>query len=106
MKRFVQSIGVMQTRTFSAAAMFAVKYQGIWPAPGYPYSPTIRKRRPCGRLDDIERHTGIGLTESLSDDSGGERKRPLLSRTRVQVFARSARSTRIKGTPRIAQASG
>jgi 5-methyltetrahydrofolate--homocysteine methyltransferase len=41
-------------------------YQGIRPAPGYPACPDHTEKRTLWGLLDVERHTGIGLTESLA----------------------------------------
>ena len=42
------------------------KYQGIRPAPGYPAQPDHTEKRIIWELLDVERHTGICLTESLA----------------------------------------
>ncbi len=42
------------------------KYVGIRPAPGYPASPDHTEKKTIWRLLDVEKHTGIKLTESLA----------------------------------------
>ena len=42
------------------------RYQGIRPAPGYPANPDHTEKRTLWSLLDVERHTGISLTESLA----------------------------------------
>lgn len=44
------------------------KYRGIRPAPGYPACPDHRQKIQLFALMDVERHTGIRLTESLAMD--------------------------------------
>ncbi|KAI8589474.1 methionine synthase [Geranomyces variabilis] len=46
--------------------MLQVKYQGIRPACGYPTQPDHTEKETLWRLMDIEKLTGIGLTESLA----------------------------------------
>jgi 5-methyltetrahydrofolate--homocysteine methyltransferase len=42
------------------------KYRGIRPAPGYPACPDHTEKRTLFDLLDVERHTGITLTESFA----------------------------------------
>jgi len=42
------------------------KYQGIRPAPGYPAQPDHTEKRSLWKLLDVEKNTGIELTESLA----------------------------------------
>ena len=42
------------------------KYSGIRPAPGYPGCPDHLEKLAIWRLLDVEKHTGITLTESLA----------------------------------------
>jgi len=42
------------------------KYQGIRPAPGYPAAPDHTEKATLARLLDLERNTGITLTESFA----------------------------------------
>lgn len=43
-----------------------MKYQGIRPAPGYPACPDHLEKYKLFELLDVEKHTGIALTESLA----------------------------------------
>ncbi|XP_022408818.1 methionine synthase isoform X1 [Delphinapterus leucas] len=43
-----------------------LRYEGIRPAPGYPSQPDHTEKLTMWRLADVERHTGIRLTESLA----------------------------------------
>ena len=45
--------------------LLAIKYQGIRPAPGYPSQPDHTEKLTMWKLMDIEKQTGITLTESL-----------------------------------------
>ncbi len=42
------------------------KYQGIRPAPGYPACPEHTEKLPIWQLLDVEKHTGMKLTESFA----------------------------------------
>ena len=42
------------------------KYRGIRPAPGYPACPDHTEKRTLFDLLDVERHTGMTLTESFA----------------------------------------
>ncbi|KAI9104481.1 methionine synthase [Phlyctochytrium arcticum] len=46
--------------------MLQVRYQGIRPAPGYPSQPDHTEKETMWKLMDIEKQTGIVLTESLA----------------------------------------
>ncbi|MDJ0927585.1 MAG: methionine synthase [Gammaproteobacteria bacterium] len=46
--------------------LIAEKYQGIRPAPGYPACPDHTEKATLWRLLDVERQTGISLTESFA----------------------------------------
>lgn len=50
----------------TAADMHKIQYQGIRPAPGYPSQPDHTEKLTMWELMDVERHTGIELTESLA----------------------------------------
>lgn len=50
----------------SAAELIKIKYQGIRPAPGYPSQPDHTEKRTLWRLLDVEKNTGIQLTDSLA----------------------------------------
>jgi 5-methyltetrahydrofolate--homocysteine methyltransferase len=42
------------------------KYKGIRPAPGYPACPDHTEKQTLWKLLDVEKHTGISLTESFA----------------------------------------
>ena len=42
------------------------KYRGIRPAPGYPACPDHTEKAKIWKLLDVERHTGVELTESFA----------------------------------------
>ncbi|CAG2102879.1 unnamed protein product, partial [Medioppia subpectinata] len=46
--------------------LLKVKYDGIRPAPGYPSQPDHTEKQTMWQLMDVERQTGIQLTESLA----------------------------------------
>ena len=48
------------------SALINEKYNGIRPAPGYPACPDHLEKLKLFKLLDVERHTGIKLTESLA----------------------------------------
>jgi 5-methyltetrahydrofolate--homocysteine methyltransferase len=48
------------------ASLIAEKYAGIRPAPGYPACPEHTEKATLWQLLDVERHTGIQLTESMA----------------------------------------
>jgi 5-methyltetrahydrofolate--homocysteine methyltransferase len=47
-------------------ALIAEAYRGIRPAPGYPANPDHNQKRTIWELLDVEKNTGIVLTESLA----------------------------------------
>ena len=46
--------------------LLKVKYEGIRPAPGYPSQPDHTEKRTMWDLLDVEKHTGIQLTDGLA----------------------------------------
>ena len=48
------------------AGLIAEQYRGIRPAPGYPACPEHTEKRTLWEILDVERHTGIRLTESMA----------------------------------------
>jgi 5-methyltetrahydrofolate--homocysteine methyltransferase len=46
--------------------LIAEQYRGIRPAPGYPACPEHTEKRTLWEILDVERHTGIRLTESMA----------------------------------------
>jgi 5-methyltetrahydrofolate--homocysteine methyltransferase len=60
--------GYASDETLSAADMFAIRYQGIRPAPGYPSQPDHTEKKTMWDLGNISEQTGITLTESLAMD--------------------------------------
>ena len=46
--------------------LIAEKYVGIRPAPGYPACPEHTEKQTLWELLDVEKHTGIELTESMA----------------------------------------
>ena len=51
---------------FSNEELISEKYQGIRPAPGYPACPDHTEKIRLFELLEVEKHTGISLTESLA----------------------------------------
>ncbi len=51
---------------FSNEELIAEKYKGIRPAPGYPACPEHTEKRTLFELLDVEKNTGISLTESCA----------------------------------------
>ncbi|HEX3985520.1 MAG TPA: methionine synthase [Acidobacteriaceae bacterium] len=51
---------------FAPADLISEKYRGIRPAPGYPACPDHTEKATLWRLLDVERNTGIRLTESFA----------------------------------------
>ena len=49
-----------------AKDLHQIKYQGIRPAPGYPTQPDHTEKLSMWEFMDIEKKTGIALTESLA----------------------------------------
>ncbi|KAK4513748.1 Protein phosphatase methylesterase 1 [Mucor velutinosus] len=60
--------GYASDESLSAADLFAVRYQGIRPAPGYPSQPDHTEKKTMWDLGQIAEKTGITLTESLAMD--------------------------------------
>lgn len=60
--------GYASDETLSAADLFAVRYQGIRPAPGYPSQPDHTEKKTMWDIGKISEKTGITLTESLAMD--------------------------------------
>jgi len=58
--------GYADNENLSQDDLLKVKYQGIRPAPGYPSQPDHTEKRTMWDLMDIEKKTGIQLTESLA----------------------------------------
>ena len=46
--------------------MLKISYDGIRPAPGYPTQPDHTEKLAMWKLMDVERETGISLTDSLA----------------------------------------
>ncbi|KAI8988516.1 methionine synthase [Mycotypha africana] len=60
--------GYASEEHLTAADLFAVRYQGIRPAPGYPSQPDHTEKQTMWSLGNIAEQTGITLTESLAMD--------------------------------------
>jgi 5-methyltetrahydrofolate--homocysteine methyltransferase len=58
--------GYGETETFTPADLIAEKYRGIRPAAGYPACPDHSEKGPLWRLLDVEKNTGIKVTESFA----------------------------------------
>jgi 5-methyltetrahydrofolate--homocysteine methyltransferase len=58
--------GYAPSEGLDAAALLAVKYQGIRPAPGYPSQPDHTEKRTLWELLKVEETAGIKLTDSLA----------------------------------------
>jgi 5-methyltetrahydrofolate--homocysteine methyltransferase len=58
--------GYSPDEDISADDMLKVKYQGIRPAPGYPSQPDHTEKTTMWKLMDVEKKTGIQLTDSLA----------------------------------------
>ncbi|MEO1437755.1 MAG: vitamin B12 dependent-methionine synthase activation domain-containing protein, partial [Bacteroidota bacterium] len=58
--------GYANQETFDNEALINEKYQGIRPAPGYPACPDHTEKRSLFELLDVEKNTGIQLTESCA----------------------------------------
>jgi len=54
------------TESFDNEAFIAEKYRGIRPAPGYPACPDHTEKRKLFNLLEVEKNTGISLTESFA----------------------------------------
>jgi 5-methyltetrahydrofolate--homocysteine methyltransferase len=58
--------GFGTTENLSTEDLIREKYRGIRPAPGYPAQPDHTEKQTIWQLLDVERRTGIRLTESLA----------------------------------------
>jgi 5-methyltetrahydrofolate--homocysteine methyltransferase len=58
--------GYGKSENLSAEDLIREKYRGIRPAAGYPACPEHTEKRTLWRLLDVERHTGMKLTESCA----------------------------------------
>ncbi|MBK9140457.1 MAG: methionine synthase [Verrucomicrobia bacterium] len=59
-------LGYGRGENLTPADLIEEKYRGIRPAPGYPACPDHTEKRTLWQLLDVERHTGIKLTESCA----------------------------------------
>jgi 5-methyltetrahydrofolate--homocysteine methyltransferase len=58
--------GYSPDESLSESDLLKIKYQGIRPAPGYPSQPDHTEKRTLWNLLNVEKLTGIKLSESLS----------------------------------------
>jgi 5-methyltetrahydrofolate--homocysteine methyltransferase len=58
--------GYTQEEALSNEDIISEKYQGIRPAPGYPACPEHTEKRTLWQLLDVEKYTGMQLTESCA----------------------------------------
>jgi 5-methyltetrahydrofolate--homocysteine methyltransferase len=58
--------GYVKTENLKNEELIAEKYQGIRPAPGYPACPDHTEKKTLWQLLDVEKNTGIVLTDSLA----------------------------------------
>lgn len=58
--------GYAENESLSNEEMIKEKYQGIRPAPGYPAQPDHTEKLTIWKLLDVEKNTGMTLTESLA----------------------------------------
>jgi 5-methyltetrahydrofolate--homocysteine methyltransferase len=58
--------GHAKDEAFSPQELFAEPYAGIRPAPGYPAQPDHTEKETLFRLLDVEKRTGVKLTESFA----------------------------------------
>ena len=58
--------GYAPNEELSATDMHKIKYQGIRPAPGYPSQPDHTEKATLWQTLEVEKHTGIALSESYS----------------------------------------
>jgi len=65
-KRARDQWGFGRTEGLTNADYIRERYRGIRPAPGYPAQPDHTEKWTIWKLLDVERHTGIRLTESLA----------------------------------------
>ncbi|OBZ86866.1 Methionine synthase [Choanephora cucurbitarum] len=79
--------GYASEEHLSAADLFAVRYQGIRPAPGYPSQPDHTEKETMWRLGSIAEKTGITLTESLAMDPPASVSGLLFGHSQSKYFA-------------------
>jgi 5-methyltetrahydrofolate--homocysteine methyltransferase len=60
--------GYSKQEHLEASDLLKVKYVGIRPAPGYPSQPDHTEKNTMWKLMDVEKETGIVLTDSLAMD--------------------------------------
>jgi 5-methyltetrahydrofolate--homocysteine methyltransferase len=65
-ERVRQEWGYGRGEGLSPADLIAEKYRGIRPAAGYPACPDHTEKGPLWKLLDVEKHTGMRLTESFA----------------------------------------
>jgi 5-methyltetrahydrofolate--homocysteine methyltransferase len=65
-KRVRQEWGFGKSERLSSEDLIGEKYRGIRPAPGYPACPDHTEKATLWKLLDVEKHTGIQLTESFA----------------------------------------
>ena len=65
-KRVREEWGYGRAENLSNSELIHEKYRGIRPAPGYPASPDHTEKGTLWRLLDVERNTGIQITESFA----------------------------------------
>lgn len=58
--------GYAATECYDSKSLIEEKYQGIRPAPGYPACPEHTEKRTLWELLDVEKNTGIKLTENCA----------------------------------------
>ncbi len=79
------------------------EYRGIRPAAGYPACPDHTEKGTLWRLLDVEKNTGMLLTESFAMWPGLQRQRPLLRAPRVPLLHAGQDRPRSGGRLRRAQ---
>ncbi|RKP12848.1 vitamin B12-dependent methionine synthase [Piptocephalis cylindrospora] len=58
--------GYSPDESLDVSSLLSIKYQGIRPAPGYPSQPDHTEKQTMWALGDIEKATGVSLTDSLA----------------------------------------
>jgi len=58
--------GYSPNEKLSQKEIFAEKYRGIRPAPGYPACPDHKEKKTIWRLLEVEKNTGVKLTENMA----------------------------------------
>ena len=66
MKYFQYGIAIVFIPLTSFSDMLKISYDGIRPAPGYPTQPDHTEKLTMWNLMDVEKQTGISLTDSLA----------------------------------------